>query len=107
MRQLDIIEADHRQILRKTHSQLTRLVHRAQRHQIAMAEQGFRRLRQAHQLLQRAGTGFKGKVAVHNQRGIDGDIAAAQRLDVALQPILAERDMFRSGDAGDLPMAQL
>lgn len=38
---------------------------------------------------------------------IDGDTAAAQRLHITLQAIMAQRHIFRAGDTADTLMSQL
>ncbi|VGP89194.1 hypothetical protein SB00610_04368 [Klebsiella quasipneumoniae subsp. similipneumoniae] len=72
---------------------------------MAKDRRGRYRLRQ--QLLQRIGASFEGKVAASDIVRINGDTAAAQRLHVTLQAIMAQRHIFRAGDAADTLVSQL
>ena len=72
-----------------------------------MAENSRRRYRQRQQLFQRAGAGFIGKVAAGDIVRIDGYPAATQRLDIALQAVMAQRHLFRAGDTADTAVPQL
>ena len=72
---------------------------------MAKDRRGRYRLRQ--QLLQRIGASFESKVAASDIVRINGDTAAAQRLHVTLQAIMAQRHIFRAGDAADTLVSQL
>ena len=72
-----------------------------------MAENSRRRYRQRQQLFEGVGAGFIGKIAAGDIVRIDGYPATTQRLDIALQAIMAQRHLFRAGDTADAAMPQL
>ena len=72
-----------------------------------MAEHRRWRFRQRQQFLQRLSARFKGKITARNIVRIDNRTGTAQRLNIALQAVVAQRHLFRPGNAANPLMPQL